>query len=632
MRIVLDLDKVLDGYNPSEVIALTFAEAKFNSIVERGGTFSNKINLAKTANNAKHLGFPDDNRETSARPYTLFDCRIELGMPIFYGVAVVEESQDFFVLRIFSGTAAFFDEFGDVDIRDLNFSDLNHAWTSANVYAARNATSNYCYPAINYGRWKNSISSSHHHTDFFPAVFTKRVLEQAALLGGYTVVNADESYALPFAKKDFQNNKTAGARFECSADFNQTLVTLDPIVPLAENFDIVTTDPTDHKFDYEAGAGISYGYELRAGGAYDFRAHIKINNGLTLGSRVQIYPYLFQTSNNSGLKYLGNEQTINWDDPVKDIELDFFINGVEGQANAFFQMGLKTFLTSFSGTLTIKEGSYIECTSAKEPILNGDLIGIADTLPALSVKDLFLFEAVRRNAYILTNTNTKEIRFLPLDEVAAKSPAAKDWSSKVDVSVKPKLTYRLTDYAQLNGLRWAEGVDEDLAYLANPEIGNYNFVIYDGGLKKSKTLFTAKFAFSSLQVSFTDYIHLFIPRYSSTSLNYDEPDIDPKMRICKMVGTTEFAVQISGQSSMGEVRYGIGESWRTLYDENYISFSEIMNKFKMLEVNVNLTGIDIADLDLTTPVRLLGNTWIIRQVEQFAVNKAGSTTVELIRI
>ena len=57
-----------------------------------------------------------------------------------------------------------------------------------------------------------------------------------------------------------------------------------------------------------------------------------------------------------------------------------------------------------------------------------------------------------------------------------------------------------------------------------------------------------------------------------------------------------------------------------------------MNKFKMLEVNVNLTGIDIADLDLTTPVRLLGNTWIIRQVEQFAVNKAGSTTVELIRI
>ena len=99
-----------------------------------------------------------------------------------------------------------------------------------------------------------------------------------------------------------------------------------------------------------------------------------------------------------------------------------------------------------------------------------------------------------------------------------------------------------------------------------------------------------------------------------------------------MVGTTEFAVQISGQSSTGEVRYGIGESWRTLYDENYISFSEIMNKFKMLEVNVNLTGIDIADLDLTTPVRLLGNTWIIRQVEQFAVNKAGSTTVELIRI
>jgi len=618
MRIVLDLDKVLDGYNPSEVIALTFAEAKFNSIVERGGTFSNKINLAKTANNAKHLGFPDDNRETSARPYTLFDCRIELGMPIFYGVAVVEESQDFFVLRIFSGTAAFFDEFGGVDIRDLDFSDLNHAWTAANVYAARNATSNYCYPAINYGRWKNSISSNHPHTDFFPAVFTKRVLEQAALLGGYTVVNADESYALPFAKKDFANER--GVRFRSSAPSTtrNNLLTGGKFI---SGLTVVDEDPTLHAYTL-VGSEV---FEMVTEGVYDFEATVNYNADIS-GQTFAVIVRGNAAANNY-VVLTEYQQIFNGPGQV-----NITANGVAYDASRHFVTIV--FLTNNAAGhyVDVLEGSFLRCIQGVETISNGDGINIADTLPALSVKDLFLFEAVRRNAYILTNTNTKEIRFLPLDEVAAKSPAAKDWSSKVDVSVKPKLTYRLTDYAQLNGLRWAEGVDEDLAYLVNPEIGNYNFVIYDGGLKKSKTLFTAKFAFSSLQVSFTDYIHLFIPRYSSTSLNYDEPDIDPKMRICKMVGTTEFAVQITGQSPTGEVRYGIGESWRTLYDENYISFSEIMNKFKMLEVNVNLTGIDIADLDLTTPVRLLGNTWIIRQVEQFAVNKAGSTTVELIRI
>ena len=84
MRVILDLDKELDGLNPSEVFAITFSEAKFNSIVERGGTYSNVLKVARTGNNDLIFGFGADNRETSARPYQRFDCRIiQDGLPFF---------------------------------------------------------------------------------------------------------------------------------------------------------------------------------------------------------------------------------------------------------------------------------------------------------------------------------------------------------------------------------------------------------------------------------------------------------------------------------------------------------------------------------------------------------------------
>ena len=175
-------------------------------------------------------------------------------------------------------------------------------------------------------------------------------------------------------------------------------------------------------------------------------------------------------------------------------------------------------------------------------------------------------------------------------------------------------------------------MEEDLAYAAHPSIGTYFFPIDDQGLQIEKQLYEAKFAFSSVQVSFTDMVHIFIPRYSSQSLNYDEPDIDPKPRAVRVVANTDQAVPITGEGAMGTVRYGSPQTWQELYGLNYVGFAEMFNRFKQVEVFVHLTALDIAELDFTQPVRLLGNTWIIREVKQWKVNRAGSTLVKLIRI
>ena len=58
IAVILDRRFELDGFDPSQVFALTFSEAKFNNLVSRGGSLSTPIKLAKTANNTRLLGFP----------------------------------------------------------------------------------------------------------------------------------------------------------------------------------------------------------------------------------------------------------------------------------------------------------------------------------------------------------------------------------------------------------------------------------------------------------------------------------------------------------------------------------------------------------------------------------------------
>ena len=77
VEIIINRDKVLDGLPPSQDIALNFAEAKFNSIVGRGGSFSNKIKFAKTNNNIKHLGSLDDVQGFDLLPYQRLDAEIK---------------------------------------------------------------------------------------------------------------------------------------------------------------------------------------------------------------------------------------------------------------------------------------------------------------------------------------------------------------------------------------------------------------------------------------------------------------------------------------------------------------------------------------------------------------------------
>jgi hypothetical protein len=291
------------------------------------------------------------------------------------------------------------------------------------------------------------------------------------------------------------------------------------------------------------------------------------------------------------------------------------------------------FVTAGASAPTIKQGTSFRCVAGKEDILTGNTINLADTLPNIKIKDLYLFEAVRKNALIIANNQTKTLEFVTIDSIAAKWPIAKDWSDKVDYTAKPKREYRIGDFGQQNFVRWKAGTDDDPAYRANNELGNYTLLINDGGLPLEKEMYTAPFAATVEAVSFTDNIHARVLRYSGSGVAYDAPDIQPEPRAMPLVSDTANLVQItSGGGTVTDQIMGFPETWTEIAAANWTAFEAMLDRMKLVSYMVNLTAIDIQELDVTIPVRVGNSYFMIREVEQWPANKVGLTKVKLMRL
>ena len=621
IAVILDRRFELDGFDPSQVFALTFSEAKFNNLVSRGGSLSTPIKLAKTANNTRLLGFPDETRETSLKPYTRYECEVRVDdQPIFYGFAVLEQSEQFYEMRIYGALADFFQTIGDKSIRDLDLSAQNHDWTAVNVFAATNASSNYCYPAINYGRWTGT-KAARAHTDFFPAVYFKLLLEKAATEEGWTLNNYAENWGIPFSLKDFENVTGCVFKSEYGSDTNETFGSLFGSGGFyVSGLDTVANDPTNHSHTDIFSSEV---YETRNDGVYDFEFTITY------------------TTSAGGTKSFALVQTDYTNITVLDsvdmpngtaLTVTLRAYGVQhNSARPYITIIARSTLTS--GTVTILAGSSLECTQGREEIKTGDTINIADTLPNIKIKDLYLFEAVRKNALIIANNQTKTLEFVTIDSIAAKWPIAKDWSDKVDYTAKPKREYRIGDFGQQNFVRWKEGTDDDPAYRANNDLGNYTLLINDGGLPLEKEMYTAPFAATVEAVSFTDNIHARVLRYSGSGVAYDAPDIQPEPRAMPLVSDTANLVQItSGGGTVTDQIMGFPETWTEIAAANWTAFEAMLDRMKLVSYMVNLTAIDIQELDVTIPVRVGNSYFMIREVEQWPANKVGLTKVKLMRL
>jgi len=88
-------------------------------------------------------------------------------------------------VQIIGNTPTLIQELGDKTVSALDFSDLDHAYTYANVSASWLPTigTGYVYPLINYDQTATNLYTL---TDFVPAIFAKEYWDRIMDLAGYT--------------------------------------------------------------------------------------------------------------------------------------------------------------------------------------------------------------------------------------------------------------------------------------------------------------------------------------------------------------------------------------------------------------------------------------------------------------
>lgn len=616
IKIRLGYDKELDGYDPGEVIAITFAEAKLNSIQNRGGTLSNRFGLAKTANNKRVLGVLDEVRNQDDKPYQRHDCTIEVdGLQVFFGFALIEESSDKYYVRVFSGVANFFELLGDKELPDLDLSAYDHTYNASTVNGLRSALDEVVYPNINQGLWTGDTLSARDFREFVPSVRVQTILATACTEHGYTLAGYTGNRYIPYSKgEEFFQTLPRGTTIRAESSSSQSRGIAAGATAENFEFDSVINDPFSDFTQVSPGVGLDYTTLNIGSGTFTTELTVDITaDAGNSGDMVFQYGTYGTITLAPGENYAG---TIRW---TSDGTYFGFIKATGATGD----------------TILMASGAVWEITEYRKLLASGDTVSTGGILPNLKVRDLFLQLATELNALIVVDPNALTVTFVRFDDIAALYPVATDWTNKLDYSDEPKIEFRLDGYAQSNYLRWAEGTEYDAGYKANQYNGEGTITISDTGLPKEQVLFTSKFTHSAISEGFDEKpAMMLIPRYSSTGGTYNAPDVTPNPRIVTLALNDSPApsIQISGETTPGTQIEALEETFQDFITDNYSALVSALTKTKIAEVLVRLNAVDILELDFTRPVYLLNEYWFIREVKQWKANEPDSTIVKLLRL
>jgi hypothetical protein len=146
------------------------------------GGYSTEITLPPTANNLRAFGLNDNvtneddifNFQTTTADENGVDLGIEKSELI---------SINPFIIRIYGTNSNVFNQIKG-KLSDLDWTDLDHVWSSTNIIASLVSSSGYCYPVINYGIL-DTVTNNIQCSECYPAIFVSDAIER--MLFGYTL-------------------------------------------------------------------------------------------------------------------------------------------------------------------------------------------------------------------------------------------------------------------------------------------------------------------------------------------------------------------------------------------------------------------------------------------------------------
>jgi hypothetical protein len=165
---------------PGERIILQKAPGRIGTFSTRGGEFSNDFEVVIGNENGPTLGHVGSIPFSGDYPYRQQPAELrQQGAVIaegFVQLVSVDQVARRAKVSFFGSNIAWFSLIGDGSIRDLDFTDLNHNWTLAEIAGSWPGTGGYVYPMIDPGYWNDLSFANTEITDWRPAVFLREII------------------------------------------------------------------------------------------------------------------------------------------------------------------------------------------------------------------------------------------------------------------------------------------------------------------------------------------------------------------------------------------------------------------------------------------------------------------------
>lgn len=641
-------DDELEKSNSTKV-GLTFQANTIGDISTRQGNFSNKFKIPKTKHNQIILENSDNINANTDLPYQVKKGKVvQDGIEILPDANVrIEGADDFYDMTINSGTTTFFDLISGKKLRELDFSEYDHAYSSTNVTNGFIRTDGYCYADVLWNKISTTVPVARQ-----PLMFIKTIIEKIVSSVGYSLDGDfldDYYYANTLMTCDFRRDKdwvndnsvhiqkdvanydaivvgsnglwVEGLNFQNDGNFVGQIYTAPE--PMYVNFKTVIVS----KFKGQFISGFPYFQS-----PVDYRIQfVNLSNGQIILQTI----YTFSATERSQIQ-AGTEVEVSL-----SVETGF-ISLITNQ-----QIQIRQELTTDGGFSNI---AWLVTTESRYDAEVKDIFypyNSAQITMSEVQHDMLqteFFKGILNMFGIIGNVNdyTKTVVLNTFNLLNDNIINAKDWTQKVDMNFTPSIKYRDGSYGKKNYFKYK--VDNDV-------VDNYNYnstfwetifgsiepqyygsgliEINDETLGDKYDFFTLPFGASiqnSVPVVNNDYsVDKFTPRVfvlygrdtNPTSSQVTFWDISRNR-------TLAFSHFFPTSDNLKKRYYGVIES--------------ILTRFKKISIYINLKTIDIVEIDYSIPIYLdfvcngvgINGYFYINRIENFQEGK--STKVELIRL
>lgn len=428
-------------------------------------SYSNSFTLPDTIAIRKLLQNAEQLDSGGRYPYALLNATLVSNGEATEWVARLSNFQAGWSLILHSPTKGLFEALEGRKLTDLDLSRFNHPWTVAGMSSLAGASEGATYPVVDYGNFDGNKFDSN---SLFPAVYLHSVVSQMLYEAGYTAEGDwlnDPLYkqaAIAFSGQEAQSrdeqwvaDRTSFVTVATSSLYQiggLTNTSRSVLLPLTvdNNLELNAFDGKQNNYNTTLPAYVcDTDMRLRVQASQPYS--LKISYGAAEAILI-----IEKNGVNVGQAYVSPDGPYNITSTVVPIlSVDELITCRKGdQIRLRFILRKRTRLTDAVGNFLVAPETTWASFTPDAVIRPGDTWLTSAGLPDMTQAELLKVLALAMSATYSVDSFRRTVKLIRLDDIVSDAGNAVDWSKKVDESEEPELSVFLSPYGQANRLNW----------------------------------------------------------------------------------------------------------------------------------------------------------------------------------